>query len=574
MLSMKNIEKEYFGNKVLKNVNLDIKKGEIHALLGENGAGKSTLMNILFGMPVIHNTGGFKGEVLYEGKASHIKNPKDAMNVGIGMVHQEFMLIPGFTITENIKLNREITKHNIISRFLGHSLKSLDYDAMNKESRRAANTAGLNVEEYVKVEGLPVGYMQFIEIAREIDKKNIRLLVFDEPTAVLTESEAEKLIEAMKRLAAQGIAIIFITHRLDEVINAAHRITILRDGEVVAHRNTEETNIVELAELMVGRKIERLASDISKEDNDKKTILQVRNLNVDMPGEKVKGIDLDIYKGEIVGIGGLAGQGKIGVANGIMGLFKSSGKVIMEESEIPLNNPEASLKHGIAFVSEDRRGVGLLLDDSIENNIVITSMHIKDTFINKYLLFTQLDKKKVREHCNKMIKDLDIRCTGPHQITRRLSGGNQQKVCIARALTLNPKILFVSEPTRGIDVGAKKLVLDLLVKLNKELGMTIIMTSSELAELRSICERVVIVSEGKIAGILKPEASDVEYGLLLSGHIDIKVQGKEERISIKSNSSDTLMEPHIQQEDKGRGKSDSVSSLFTSKNPSQKEEQK
>lgn len=573
MLSMRNIEKEYFGNKVLKNVNLDIKKGEIHALLGENGAGKSTLMNILFGMPVIHNTGGFKGEVLYEGKASHIKNPKDAMNAGIGMVHQEFMLIPGFTITENIKLNREITKHNIVSRFLGHSLKSLNYDVMNKESRRALNTAGLSVEEYVEVEGLPVGYMQFIEIAREIDKKNIRLLVFDEPTAVLTESEAEKLMEAMKRLADQGIAIIFITHRLDEVINSAHRITILRDGEVVAHRNTEETNIVELAELMVGRKIERLVSDTSKEDKDKETILQVRNLNVDMPGEKVKGIDLDIYKGEIVGIGGLAGQGKIGIANGIMGLFRSSGKVTMEGSEIPLNKPEASLKHGIAFVSEDRRGVGLLLDDSIENNIVITSMHINDAFVNKYLLFTQLDKKKVREHCNKMIKDLDIRCTGPNQITRRLSGGNQQKVCIARALTLNPKILFVSEPTRGIDVGAKKLVLDLLVKLNKKLGMTIIMTSSELAELRSICERVVIVSEGKIAGILKPEASDAEYGLLLAGHIDIEVQEKEERISIKPNSSDTLMEPHIQK-DEERGKSYSVSPLFTSKNPSQKEEEK
>lgn len=551
MLSMRNIDKEYFGNKVLKNVNLDIKKGEIHALLGENGAGKSTLMNILFGMPVIHSTGGFKGEVLYEGKASHIKNPKDAMNAGIGMVHQEFMLIPGFTITENIKLNREITKHNIISRIFGHSLKSLDYDAMNKESRTALNTAGLNVEEYVKVEGLPVGYMQFIEIAREIDKKNIRLLVFDEPTAVLTESEAEKLMEAMKRLAAQGIAIIFITHRLDEVINAADRITILRDGEVVAHRNTEETNIVELAELMVGRKIERLVSDTNKEDKEKKIILQVRNLNVDMPGEKVKGIDLDIYKGEIIGIGGLAGQGKIGIANGIMGLFRSSGKVTMEENKIPLNNPEASLKHGIAFVSEDRRGVGLLLDDSIENNIIITSMHINDAFINKYLLFTQLDKKKVREHCNKMIKDLDIRCTGPHQITRRLSGGNQQKVCIARALTLNPKILFVSEPTRGIDVGAKKLVLDLLVKLNKELGMTIIMTSSELAELRSICERVVIVSEGKIAGILNPEASDVEYGLLLSGHIDTEVQKKEER-------------------DKG----DFISPLLPSNNPLQKEEEK
>lgn len=525
---MKNIEKEYFGNKVLKNVSLKIRRGEIHALLGENGAGKSTLMNILFGMPVIHNTGGFKGQVLFQGKEAHIKSPMEAMKSGIGMVHQEFMLIPGFTISENIKLNREITRHNLVSRLLGGSLKSLDYKAMDSESREALNTAGLNVEEYVKVEGLPVGYMQFIEIAREIDKKNISLLVFDEPTAVLTESEAEKLMEAMERLASKGIAIIFITHRLDEVMKVADEITILRDGEVVAARKSSETNILELAELMVGRKIERTETDGISKVEKKDIILKIENLKVNMPGERVRDINLDIYKGEILGIGGLAGQGKIGIANGIMGLFQSSGKVTMEGKEIPLNNPQEVLKQGIAFVSEDRRGVGLLLEDSIENNIAITSMCINNAFLKNYLLFTQSNRRKIREHALKMIKDLDIRCTGPHQEVKRLSGGNQQKVSIARALTLKPKILFVSEPTRGIDVGAKKLVLDLLTALNKEFNMTIIMTSSELAELRSICERIAIVSEGKISGILKPESSDGEYGLLLSGHAADALIGKEE----------------------------------------------
>lgn len=518
VLRMEGIKKDYFGNRVLKGVDLKIKEGEIHALLGENGAGKSTLMNILFGMPVIHSTGGYEGEVFISGDKVCLKSPKEAMEQGIGMVHQEFMLIPGFSITENIKLNREHTKHNLVSRFLGKSLKSLDFNEMNKDSKEALKTAGLDIEEWVKVSGLPVGYMQFIEIAREIDKKNIKLMVFDEPTAVLTESEAEKLMEAMKNIAKSGIAIIFITHRLDEVMAVCDNITILRDGELVATRKKEETNIIELAQLMVGRSIDRIVKDNEKEDNKKEVIMSIKNLVVDMPGEEVKGVNLDVFKGEILGIGGLAGQGKIGIANGIMGLFNSNGEVIFENKPLKLNNPREALKSKIAFVSEDRRGVGLLLDKSIELNIVTTSMEINGDYVKSYGLFTQINNKLIREHALSMIKDLDIRCTGPQQLTRRLSGGNQQKVCIARALTLNPKVLFVSEPTRGIDIGAKKLVLELLVKLSRELGMTVIITSSELAELRSVCDRVAIVSEGKLAGILKPEDSDVDFGLLMAGH--------------------------------------------------------
>lgn len=529
-LQMKNIEKEYFGNKVLKSVDLSVKPGEIHALLGENGAGKSTLMNILFGMPVIHSTGGFSGEVFFDGEKVDIKSPKEAMNRGIGMVHQEFMLVPGFTLAENIKLNREITKQNLFSRLFGktgQNLKSLDYKMMNRDSRKALDTLGINIEEWVKIAGLPVGYMQFVEIAREIDKRNIKFLVFDEPTAVLTESEADNLISAMKRLADSGIAILFITHRLDEVMQAADNITILRDGEVVATRKKEETDVMELAELMVGRKI-KLVNKSEDELNieDRKTILSARNLIVNMPGEKVKGIDLEVKEGEILGIGGLAGQGKIGIANGIMGLYESKGEVFIKGEKLELNNTPKALKIGLAFLSEDRRGVGLLLESSIETNIAITSMQIKGNYLKKFGPITQIDRKRVRRHAIKMIKDLDIRCTGPQQTTGRLSGGNQQKVCIARALTLEPNILFVSEPTRGIDIGAKKLVLDLLVKLNKELGMTIIMTSSELAELRAICNRIAIISEGKIEGILKPTDSDADFGLMMAGQYR-KIRSKE-----------------------------------------------
>ncbi|KAF0196608.1 MAG: ribose transport system ATP-binding protein [Bacillota bacterium] len=521
---MKGISKQYAGNRVLKNVSLQLKPGEIHAVLGENGAGKSTLMNILFGMSVIHSTGGYEGEILIDGQPIEVKSPYDAMNLGIGMVHQEFMLIPGFTITENIKVNREITKHNVVSRLFGSALKSLDMDAMNKDARKALDTVGMNIDEWVKVAGLPVGYMQFVEIAREIDKSNVKVLVFDEPTAVLTESEASTLLNAMKAIAESGIAILFITHRLDEVMTAADNITVLRDGELVRTLKKQDTNTFQLAELMVGREIQKLdRGEVNISNSD--VALSVRGLRVLMPGEEVRKVDLDVYQGEILGIGGLGGQGKIGIANGIMGLYPAIGEVVIKGAKLALSDTRAAYHAGLAFVSEDRRGVGLLLDSSIELNIAFTAMQMKDKFLKKFGLFSQVDSSAIRQHALKMIKGLDIRCTGPTQLTRRLSGGNQQKVCIARALAIDPTILFVSEPTRGIDVGAKKLVMETLVKLNKELGMTIIMTSSELAELRSVCDRIVIICHGQVEGILSPDDSDVDYGLMMSGDYH-KFRGK------------------------------------------------
>jgi len=519
-LQMENIHKEYYGNEVLHGINLKVKKGEIHALLGENGAGKSTLMNVLFGMPVIHNTGGFEGEVKIEGKSVNIQSPKEAMKHGIGMVHQEFMLIPEYTISENIKLNREITKENFISKLLGkkaEKLKFLDQDQMDKEARQSLDLAGLNVGEWVRVKGLPVGYMQFIEIAREIDKKNIKLIVFDEPTAVLTESEADNLIKTMKKLASRGISILFITHRLSEVIDAADQVTILRDGKLIEVKPTSETNVNELAELMVGKEIELPDADDTSHVLEKEVVLDVNKLSVEMPGEEVREVSFQVHKGEIYGIGGLAGQGKIGIANGIMGLYPTVGEVKFNGHDLKLNDIKNALKEGLAFVSEDRRNIGLLLEDSIERNIAISRLHIKKDFLKNYGLFKLVNQKHIREHALEMIEKLDIRCMGPEQYTGRLSGGNQQKVCIARALTLEPEILFVSEPTRGIDIGAKKIVLDLLVNLNKELGMTIVMTSSELAELRMVCDRIAIVTEGKIEGTLKPTASDKDFGLMMAG---------------------------------------------------------
>jgi simple sugar transport system ATP-binding protein len=520
LLSMNDISKEYFGNQVLKNVNLQVKAGEIHALMGENGAGKSTLMNVLFGMPVIHNTGGFEGQVQLDGKDIAIADPHDAMNYGIGMVHQEFMLIPDFTVTENIKVGRETGRPSLVpvlDKVFGKDLDHMLWDEMAADSRRSLDSIGMmNIEEYAKVAGMPIGYQQFVEIAREIDKTGIKLLVFDEPTAVLTESEADRLLEIMRLISSRGIAIIFITHRLDEVMQVADSMTILRDGEFVARKEVAETNLVEIAQLMIGRQVDKLVDDSEHDPrklSDDKIALELVNYYVNMPGEKVINMNVKIREGEIFGFGGLAGQGKIGIHNGIQGLFETRGDVLIHGEKLDLSKRGEALRKDIAFVSEDRRGVGLLLGESIERNIIFSAMQVKNEFLKHGLL----DRKASLKHTREMIELLDIRTTGPQQTAGSLSGGNQQKVCLARALTLKPNILIVAEPTRGIDIGAKKLVLEYLTKLNREQGTTIIVISSELVELRSICDRIAIVAKGAIAAILDPEAPDADYGLAMSG---------------------------------------------------------
>ncbi|MGE5560048.1 MAG: sugar ABC transporter ATP-binding protein [Chloroflexota bacterium] len=520
VLEMKGICKDFYGTAVLRNVDLSVRAGEIHALIGENGAGKSTLMNILFGMPVIAATGGFQGEVRIDGVAVSVSTPRQAMELGVGMVHQEFMLLPAFTITENIKLNRELLRPTAISRALGPRLASLDNAAMRRDARAALDRLSLGVDEWLPVAGLPVGHMQFIEIAREIDKRNMKLLVFDEPTAVLTEGEAEDLLAALRRLAGEGVGVLFITHRLSEVLEVADRITVLRDGEVVGRLQRDEARIERLAELMVGRPVTRAARGERRTDTAGGIAVAMRNLTVEMPGERLRGLDFEVRRGEILGIGGLAGHGKVAIANGIMGLYPASGDVAVNGRPLALGDPRQAMAAGLGFLSEDRRGVGLLLDESVEFNIIVTSLIAQGRFLRRGLAHGWLatrDAKAARAHALQLIRDLDIRCTGPDQPVRRLSGGNQQKVCLARALTQNPDILFVSEPTRGIDVGAKQIVLDLLTSMNRTRGTTIIMTSSELAELRQVCDRVLIVYGGRVAGCLAPDASDVDFGLLMAG---------------------------------------------------------
>ena len=517
VLQMEHIEKEYYGNTVLKDVNLAIRPGEVLALVGENGAGKSTLMNILFGMAQIHATGGFKGRVMIDGKDANIHSPREAMEHGIGMVHQEFMLLPGFTITENIKLNRETLRPTLFSKIFGERLSDLDMPAMRSDARVALDKIGLELPEDRLVKGLPVGYMQFVEIAREIDKKGMKLIVFDEPTAVLTEIEAERLLDTIKKISSEGVAVIFISHKLDEIMAAADTIMVLRDGESIKTMAKSDTNVLEIAELMVGRGIETDSIAAKRNLDDRDTIFEFEHLSVKMPGEEVKDFSLKIRKGEIIGLGGLAGQGKIGISNGVLGLYPTEGHIRYKGKELTLNDPLSTLKEGIAFVSEDRRGVGLVLSESIEENMSAAALRVNGRFLKKHGFFTQIDEAAQHSYAKEMIDTFQIKCTSPKQPVGSLSGGNQQKACLARAIAMNPDVLFVSEPTRGIDIGAKQLILDYLVKLNRDKHMTIVITSSELKEMRQICDRIGIVTDGRLEGILYPDSPDVEFGMMMSG---------------------------------------------------------
>ncbi len=522
LLVMKNIKKDFFGNQVLTDINLTLKEGEVLGLCGENGAGKSTLMKILFGDKDIHETGGYEGEIYLDGEKVEFMSPFDAIAAGIGMVHQEFSLIPGFSATENIVLNREPRRRNIVSEIAGERLDVLNRKEMDITAEEAIEKMGVSISADMVIADMPVGHKQFTEIARELSKDQLKLLILDEPTAVLTEKEAEALLESINTMSDMGIAIIFITHRLQEILSVCDTVAVMRDGVLVKEVPASEATVSDITHWMVGREVD--GSGALREINDDETaetVLSVKNLWVDMPGETVREVNLEVRRGEILGIGGLAGQGKLGIPNGIMGLYEAGGEVIFEGESIPLNNPRKCLDSQFAFVSEDRRGVGLLLDESLEWNVAFPAMQVQNKFLKKYLggLIKWRDEKGIREVTEKYIDELQIKCTSSKQKARQLSGGNQQKVCLAKSFALEPKILFVSEPTRGIDVGAKALVLEALRKFNKESGVTVVIISSELEELRQTADRIAIVSGGKIAGILPGNAPVEELGELMLSQV-------------------------------------------------------
>jgi simple sugar transport system ATP-binding protein len=528
-LKLENIGKEYFGNRVLSSVDFSLNKGEILGLVGENGAGKSTLMNILFGMPVIASTGGYEGAIFIDGQKAEFKSPFEALEAGVGMVHQEFSLIPGFSAAENILLNREELNRSPLEQIFSDRVSTLNRPLMNARAGKAIKTLGVDIGVDTIASEMPVGYKQFVEIAREIDRTATRLLVLDEPTAVLTETESRILLDALRKLADGGIAIIFISHRLHEVIELCDKLVVLRDGKVVREAPAKTSSPREVASWMVGRQVgsDRMRRANFPEDENPEVALSVENLWVDMPGETVRDVSFSVRKGEIFGIGGLAGQGKLGIPNGVMGLFPAGGKVTLFGKPVTLGAPREALDSKMAFVSEDRRGVGLLLGERIDWNITFTAMQVQNRFLKPLLggFLLLRDDAAIAQEARRFIDGLEIKCTGPGQRAVELSGGNQQKVCLAKAFALRPDILLVCEPTRGIDVGAKELVLDTLRRHNEEYGTTIIITSSELEELRSACDRVAVVGEGRIAGILPASSPAEEFGILMMGESEEKSGG-------------------------------------------------
>ncbi len=523
---MKGISKDFFGNKVLSDISFSLMPGEILGLVGENGAGKSTLMKILFGMEEIHATGGYGGDVLIDGEKVNFQSPEDAIRKGIGMVHQEFSLLPDFSVTENILLNREPVRYSVVSELFGRRFNTIDRKEMQVRALKAITRLGVKLDQDKLISELPVGHKQFTEIARELSKEDdpdslssMRLLVLDEPTAVLSEKEAEALLNAMRMLSEAGIAIIFISHRLHEIIDVCDTVMVMRDGLIIKKTPTSEASVTDIAAWMVGRTVSTDRIERSVDTRTDENILTIEHLKVRMPGEMVRDVNLAVKKGEILGIGGLAGQGKIGIPNGIMGLYPAKGKVVFEGKEISLNHPRQALDASMAFVSEDRRGVGLLLDESLEWNVSFTAMQIQNKFLRKFGPIRFRDNDAIKQVTDEYIGMLEIKCTSSKQRAKELSGGNQQKICLAKAFALAPKLLFVSEPTRGIDIGAKALVLKALREYNEKNGTTIVMISSELEELRSVCDRIAIVQDGQIAGIRDASSSSEEFGMLMVGNV-------------------------------------------------------
>ena len=497
VLEMKDISKTFPGVKALDHVQLQVKPGEVHALMGENGAGKSTLMKILMGIYTKDNG----GEIIFNGQPYHVSNPKEAMDHGVAMIHQELNPILDMSVYENIFVGREIRKNGLV-----------DAKAEIAEAEKLIKECGLHVSPKEKLRNLTVAQCQLIEIIKAISI-NAKVIVMDEPTAAITDREVELLFEHIRSLTAKGVAIIYISHRMDEIFSICDRVSVYRDGQYIGSGDTKDLDEAQLIKMMVGREITDVFPKLEAEIGD--VVFEAKNIV--RADNKVKGVSLSVRRGEILGIGGMAGQGKLGIANGIMGLHPAGGSVSFEGRAIELNNPESPLAAGISAVSEDRRGVGLLLEESIAWNIIFTSLQMQGRFLRQFGPVKIRDEEGIAECARKYIRDLEIKCTSERQHVQELSGGNQQKVCLAKAFETRPKLLFVAEPTRGIDVGAKRVVLDTLKRYNREHGMTIVVISSELEELRSVCDRIAIIDKGAVAGILPAATPSEAFGYLLMG---------------------------------------------------------
>ncbi len=516
LLEVSNITKYYGQQAVLKDVSFSLEKGQVLGLVGANGSGKSTLLNILYGNPIIKESGGFFGEVKLMGEVISGISSHDAMEKGIAMVHQEFALFNDMSVAENIKLCKEETG-SFFTKGKYHEFAFINESLNVKSACETLTSLGITINPRLKVKELSTTMKQFIEIARELNREDLKLLILDEPTAVLNAVDSEILMKLVGLISKRGIAVIFVSHRLDEVIKVSDKIIVLRDGEQISCREKEACTIKKMAIEMVGEII--VTTTEKKIKTNENILMSFKNYKVDYPGELLKGLTLDVYENEIVGITSLSGQGKLAIGKGIMGFYPSSGELWFQEENISKLTYSQRIKKGISVLCEDRKEVGLLLEHSIKDNIGFTANQLFGQYkkIPELGRLSPLNHKSLEDDVNLYKRILDIKFKSHKQALRELSGGNQQKVALARCLATHPKMLIISEPTRGIDIAAKELLLSHLKKLNSELNMTLIIASSELDELRSICDRIVVLSEGICHRILPPNACPKAYGLALSG---------------------------------------------------------
>ena len=484
---MKNIEKSFGSNQVLKGAALDLQSAEIHALMGENGAGKSTLMKILTGVYTKDS-----GQIFVDGREVTYKSPKEAEKNGILFIYQELNVLYDLTVEENLFLNKEIK-----GKFGFCKTKE-----MQKKAREALDILGVDISPKAVMSTLSVGQQQMIEICKAL-MEDAKVIIMDEPTAALTETETQTLFQVIRNLKEKGVSIVYISHRMEEIFEICDRITVMRDGEYIGTKNVGETNMNELVRMMIGREI----GERYPERNCKigETVLKVEDLGLDGVFDN---ISFEVRAGEVLGVGGLMGAGRTEIMQSVFGAVPyQRGRITIDGKESAIKTPNDAIRQGIGFITEDRKTEGLLLEKSIRENIALTNLAVisDHTFVKK---------SKEKALAEQGIEEFNIKCFGADTTAENLSGGNQQKVVLAKWILKNPKILILDEPTRGVDIGAKKEIYNVINELAAR-GVAIIMISSELPELLGMSDRIIVVREGKITGIITKEEADQEKVMTL-----------------------------------------------------------
>ncbi|MBQ3017064.1 MAG: sugar ABC transporter ATP-binding protein [Clostridia bacterium] len=494
LLRMENISKSFPGVRALNNVSFELKGGTTHALMGENGAGKSTLMKCLFGVYEKDS-----GEIYLDGEAVEFKNSKDALNHGVAMVHQELNQALKLTVAENMWLGR-------FPRYV-ESLPFLNTREMIRKTKEVLLSLGIDTDPEMKMERMSVSERQMIEIAKAVSY-NAKVIVFDEPTSSLNGEEAEKLFAIIEKLKTDGCGIIYISHKMEEILRISDEVTVMRDGVHIATRDAKSITTDEIIRLMVGRELTERYPE--RKRNIGKPLLEARGISAEY--SHLSDVSFTLHRGEILGISGLDGAGRTELLENIFGTAtRKSGELFLDGKKIRNDNPRESIKNGFAFVTEERRSAGIFGILGIRENTVISSL---SSFLRGPLLSKRLMNEKTKEY----IKRLNIKTPSEETKIRSLSGGNQQKVIFARWLLTEPTVLLLDEPTRGIDVGAKYEIYQLIGEL-AERGCGVILVSSEMPELLGLCDRIMVMSGGRLAGTVEPSASQEEIMSLAAKYV-------------------------------------------------------